>query len=253
MGFTTLYIEEKEDTFVITFNRVEHQNSINMALLQELNMALDMAQAKPRCKVVVLKGQNGVFCTGMDFNEAVRKQTESGSQPYMKTLRRLAAIPKIIVSIVDGKVMAGGVGFAAASDLVIATSRAQFSLSEAIWGLLPSVVLPYLIRRIGFQSAYRMTLTTMPVYAEEARQLHLADVVSETPEETLRLYLRRLSRLDEQTIDDIKRYFKSIWIITQQMEERASAETDRLSSEPRVIENIYNYVTYEKFPWQKEE
>jgi len=266
MEYKTILVNRMDGGITLTINRPEQQNSINPDLLKEINHVLDLAVNDPLCKIIVLQGQGGVFCTGMDFNEISGKHDNftpgqihenrdskevSHSRPYLETIKRFTLIPRIVISVVDGRVMAGGVGLAAASDIVIATPRSQFSLSEALWGLLPSMVTPFLIRRVGFQVAYRMTLTTMPIHAREAYEVHLVDEVTEAPEEVLRRYSLRVSRLDEWTLGNLKQYFRKMWIISNQMEDAAVAETDRLSSEPKVVNNIINFVKYQKFPWSE--
>ena len=169
---------------------------------------------------------------------------------YMALLKRLAASPKVIVSKVDGRVVAGGVGIAAASDLVIASGRAEFSLSEALWGILPCCVLPFLIRRVGFQKAYAMTLTTRPVSAAEAAAMHLVDELTETPDEAIRRLLLRLGLLEDETILELKRYFQKMWILSPEMERVAVAEISRLVAKPRVKQGIANFVATGRFPWE---
>lgn len=259
--FNTLMIERQAGILTVTFNRLSHRNSITPEFLNELNEVLHQVERDNACKIVILQGQAGIFCTGMDLDAAVSREEAQGtpSQPmtdlssggYMQTLRRLSLISRVIVSNVDGQVMAGGVGIAAASDLVIATPRSQFSLSEALWGLMPSMVIPYLIRRVGFQKAYRMTLTTMPVPAAEARDYGLVDELTENPPETLRQFQQRLLKLETSTIGNIKSYFRKMWLVTEELENMAAAETARLMSEPAVRENISNFVKYKKFPWEK--
>lgn len=274
MGYSTILVKESIGGITITFNRLEQQNSINDCLLKEINEVLDLAEKDSNCRIVVFEGQKGVFCTGMDFGEVselesqkvVRQEDryykeeeeyeeeaeESLSNPFMETIRRFSLMPKVIISVVDGRAMAGGIGIIAASDLVIATPRSQFSLSEALWGLLPAMVTPYLIRRVGFQTAYRMTLTTMPISVQEAYEAHLVDEISENPHESVRRFWLRLSKLEESTIQNMKRYFRKMWLITEKMEEVAVREITRLSSHPEVIRNIVNYVKHQKLPWDDE-
>lgn len=256
MNFETILPKEADGKLTITFNREISRNSISTKFLQELNQALDLAEKNSACRMVVLEGQNGIFCTGMDFNEVAETlQGQSGtaadrfSRQYMNTVKRFSLMPKVIVSKVDGQVLAGGVGLAAASDIVIATSRSTFALSEALWGLLPAMVLPYLIRRVGYQKAFNMTLTTAPVSAQEAFGFHLVDEISETPDLDIHRQLQRLLRLEVSTIGRMKEYFRKIWIITEGMEEMAVSETSGLMSHRKVMENIQNFVNYKKFPW----
>jgi polyketide biosynthesis enoyl-CoA hydratase PksH len=264
MTYETLLADYRDGMLTIAFNRPQHNNSINSTLLAELNRALDRAEEDPDCKLVILKGCNGYFCTGMDFQEASEtaeqaagdldaavdpKGKQENMARYLNTIKRLTLIPKTVISVVEGQAMAGGIGLVAASDLVVATPDSQFSLSEAIWGLLPSMVMPFLIRRTGFQPAYRMTLTTLPVLAEEALSIRLVDAVSQQPDQEIRRWWLRISRLSGSTIGNLKHYFRKMWMITEEMEQLAIAETARLSADPQVVQNITNFVKYKKFPW----
>ena len=161
-------------------------------------------------------------------------QNSSPSLAYMTLLKRIAYSPKIMIADVDGTVLAGGVGIVAASDIAIASPRSQFTLSEALWSL-PANLMPYLIRRVGFQKAYLMTLTTQTLTATEAHHINLIDEMTEQSEETIRKYLLRLARLDEKTIIDLKNYFRKLGGLDERIEKIAMDEFDRLIKEPRVI------------------
>ncbi len=253
MAFETIIVKESSIGVTVVLNRLERENSINAALLEELHQMLDMAEQNPELRLIILEGQNGVFCTGMDFKAFAQESEEMKigvSSEFMKILKRFTLSPKVIVSNVDGRVMAGGVGIAAASDIVIATPRTRFNLSEILWGLLPACVTPFLIRRVGFQKAYRMTLTTQSLTAKEAYEANLVDELSQAPEDSIRKLFLKLRRLDESAIRDMKRYFRKMWIITSAMEEAAISEISRLVSDPKVNHNIVNYVNYQKFPWE---
>lgn len=255
MQYSTILIEKSRGITTITLNRVENRNSINQRLLDELQDILTECEQDEACKLIVLQGKDGFFCTGMDFEEASDNYVEgvvynvSNSQPYMDLLRRLRSISKVVISIVDGKVLAGGVGIVAASDIVLSTPRSDFGLSEALWGLMPSMVLPFLVRRTGIQFAYLMTLTTLTIGAEEAYKHHLVDCLTENPQAELRKYFLRLSKINSKTVANIKEYFKKIWIITKEMEDNAVETTDRLTSDPENMNNIYNYQKFGVFPW----
>jgi len=267
--YQTIQVKESNQGFNIIINRPKQRNSLNNTLLEEIGSVLDVAEKKKNCPMIILEGQPEVFCTGQDLEEVTQitsldnlasdKYPEPNnpgesidlSNPYMNMLKRFTTIPKIIVSSIDGQVMAGGVGIAAASDLVIATPRTRFSLSEALWGLLPAMVTPFLIRRTGFQTAYRMALTTIPLSALEAKEINLVDEISEMPEQNIHRLWLRISKLNENTIGNIKKFFRKMWFLDEKMEKKAVAETLQRYSDPEIIENISNYVKYKKFPWDK--
>jgi polyketide biosynthesis enoyl-CoA hydratase PksH len=224
----------------LMINRPEQQNSINATLIDDFHRALDTAEADPECRLLVLEGANGVFCTGMDFAEVAAEAAAANhesmrSEKYIELIHRFTSVPKVVVAKIDGRVTAGGVGLVAASDLVVASPRSQFSLSEALWGLLPCCVLPYLIRRIGFQPAYRMTLTTQAVSAQEALAFHLVDEVANDPDDAIRRWMLRVGRLEEETLRELKQYFRQMWKISAETEEFAVSEITRLVSKPKVI------------------
>lgn len=251
----TLAVRRDQRLMGLKISRPQQGNTINAALIRDLNAALDEAERSTECRTVILEGEPGVFCTGMDFREAASRADANAAETvqidgYMNLLKRFSLSPKVIVCRLDGKVIAGGVGLAAASDLVISTSRTEFSLSEALWGLLPCCVIPFLIRRVGFQKAYAMTLTTRPISAAEAHAIHLVDELSENLDESIRKLTLRLNLLHEETIVDLKRYFQKMWLITPEVEKLAVGEITRLASLPRVRENIANYVANGTFPWE---
>ncbi len=256
LKFETLLAHENGPRLTLTISRPHRANSINSTLIRELGEALDAAESSEHCRIVVLEGSPGVFCTGMDFQETATEPGQSAVESvraaeYMNLLKRLALCSRIVIARLDGKVIAGGVGLAAASDLTIATARTEFSLSEALWGLLPCCVLPFLIRRVGFQKAYAMTLTTRAISAAEAHAIQLVDELTEDPDEALRKMSLRLTMIAPETVLDLKRYFQKMWFVSAEMERLAVDEITRLAAQPRVQQNIANYVTHRKFPWER--
>jgi len=123
---------------------------------------------------------------------------------------RLATGPYVTIAHVRGTANAGGVGFVAASDIVLADETAQFSLSELLFGLYPACVMPFLIRRIGFQKANYFTMMTKPISAMLACEWGLVDAVEPVSEVLLRRHLQRLRRLSKTAIRRYKTYMSRI-------------------------------------------
>jgi polyketide biosynthesis enoyl-CoA hydratase PksH len=253
MEFRTIQLDEQlPGALKITINRIEQHNSINEQLLIDIETVLNIAEQDANNRLVIIQGSGGYYCTGMDFTAVMQNpQRNIESRQYITLLKRLTTIPRVIISLIDGTAMAGGIGLLAASDLVLASAQSQFSLSEALWGLLPCCVLPYLIRRIGYQAAYRLTLTTQPIDGQEAYRLQLVDELTNQPEVVLRKYLLRFSRLDNQTLMDMKAYFQKLWVINDETEQLAINEITRLLQTPRIQQNLTNYLQQGRFPWDK--
>lgn len=262
MTFQTLRVVADPDVLWVTLDRPDQQNAINGRMLGELGEALELAERSPDCRMVVLAGSGGVFCSGMDFADATRSgvtgtgpDTEDlarrGGTEFFGLLERLTAVPRVVVANVDGRVTGGGVGIAAASDLVYASSRSTFGLPEALWGLLPCSVLPFLVRRTGLQPARAMTLSTLPVPAGRACQIGLVDEVADDAEAALRRLRVRLGRLDPATIGDAKSYLARLAPWPVELERLAVDEFTRLMSSPQVQQRLAGFVERQAFPWEQ--
>src|SRR5262249_36321925 len=148
--------------------------------------------------------------------------------------------------------------FVAASDIVLADHTAQFSLSELLFGLFPACVLPFLIRRVGFQKAHYMTLMTQPITVQRAHTWGLVDEYEETSTALLRKYLLRLRRLSKKGITRYKRYMNEIGAGQGQagqgslrgMRSLAVATNHEVFTDPDNLKGIYRYVEEGLFPWQ---
>lgn len=253
-----LLVESRPRVLTVTLNRPAQRNTLTQQVLNELASALDLADRTPDCRVVVLQGRDGFFCTGMDFEELTTRAgapltTAPGDVHYMDVLRRMSSIGKVVISCVDGQAMAGGIGLLAASDLVLATPASRFSLPEALWGLLPACVLPLLIRRVGFHDAYRLTLTTETWDAAQAQQARLVDDVGDRLDDMVRRHVIRSARLDPATVARMKAYFKKMWYLSQAMEQVAVDEIESLVREPRIVDNIRTFMEQKTFPWERRE
>lgn len=253
MNYQTLKISYQNVVQRIQIYRPEANNSINSQLTIELLSALQAAEAEEVVKVIILEGLPDVFCTGMDFGEVATAQTvdpKGRYNAYYDILKQMSQSSKVILSVVRGQVQAGGVGLVAASDLVIADETATFVLSELLFGLLPACVLPFLIRRVGFQKAYRLALTTQAISASEAEKWGLVDECGSSTNQLISKYIRRLKYLPSSGVKDLKNYINQLWIIQSETQDLAVNEISRLITEPTIQEKIKRFQQEGLFPWQ---
>lgn len=252
MNYQTLRINYQSAVQRIQIYRPEVNNSINSQLIQELLLALQAAEGEETVKVVILEGLTDVFCTGMDFQEITDgKLTEpkTSSDIYYNVLKQISQSSKVVISLVRGKVQAGGVGLVAASDLVIADETATFVLSELLFGLLPACLLPFLIRRVGFQKAYRLALTTQEISASEAYNWGLIDEYGSNTNQLISQYVRRLKYLPSSGVKELKNYTNQLWIIQAETQELAVDKISSLIANPTVQEKIKRFQTEGVFSW----
>jgi polyketide biosynthesis enoyl-CoA hydratase PksH len=237
MSYQSILVRVSGKVITIALNRVREHNALNRNLLEEVHAAMDAAEADPAIRAIVIEGQPGTFCTGLDFDDVIsgsreREAIEAGARLYFRTLERFARSPKIVAARIDGRVQAGGVGLVAACDFAICSERSTFQLSEAVLGLMPASLMPFLLRRIGFQNAYLLTLTARQIDARQAAAMSLVDEVSAQPEEGLRRFLVRLEHVPPKTVDSIKGYFRRILPLPPESERLAVTQISDMLEDP---------------------
>jgi len=206
MGYETLTVDRRDGVLTVQLNRPEAGNAINARLVAELGQVVAQCEAADGPSVLVLSGSAEVFCAGGDFQATAASDVAEDPEPLYDLWLRLANGPFVSLAVARGRVNAGGVGLAAACDIVLADGTASFGLSEMLFGLFPACVLPFLIRRVGAQRAHYLTLTTQPVDAAQALAWGLVDAVEDPVEGLLRRHLARLRRLGKPAIGRYKRH-----------------------------------------------
>lgn len=255
MEYQTLRLKREKLAVRLQIYRPEASNSINGCLIDEMLVVMRELEQDTSVKVVALEGLPEVFCTGMDFDEVARdiraaRLEHFDPDAYFSLLKLFSQTSKVVVSLIEGKVNAGGIGFVASSDLAIASEKAVFSLSEALFGLLPACVLPFLVRRTGFQKAHWLTLTTQSISAKRAYEIGLVDEYGDV-QDLFRRYLLRISRLEPRTVQNLKAYMNTLWEIGTETQQRAVDRITSLVHDPEVQGNIQHYVAEGVFPWAK--
>lgn len=256
MGYDTLDVTVEDGVCTAVMNRPDAGNTIDARLVEELRAVVARCERDDGAEpvgVLVLRGSADVFCTGGDLDAAAGRAPVDPEALY-DLWQRLATGPFVTVSAVRGRVNAGGMGFVAASDIVLADRGASFALSELLFGLFPACVLPFLARRIGMQKAHYLTLTTAPVTAETALAWGLADALADAHDggldALLRRHLMRLRRLGKPAVGRYKRYAAGLDAELERCKPAALAANRALFADPEVQRNIRRYVTEMKFPWE---
>lgn len=173
----------------MTLARPELHNAFNEVLIAELTQAFETLGKREDVRVVVLAGEGKSFCAGADVNW-MRKMVDYSQRENVKDAtamaEMLAAIrncPKPVIARVHGAAIGGGVGLAAACDIAVAVRSAVFCLSEVKLGIIPAVISPYVMEKMGPGPMRRYALTAEKFDAAEAMRLGLVSHVVETEAE----------------------------------------------------------------------
>lgn len=171
-------VERRGRTLVITINRPDARNAINLAVSQGLADAVDELDESPELSVAVLTGSGGNFSAGMDL-----KAFAAGEYPYVagRGLGFTEKPPvKPIIAAVEGYALAGGTELVLATDLVVASTTARFGVPEVKRGLVAGGgALLRLPQRIPYQKALELVLTGDTFTADDAAAWGLVNEVAE--------------------------------------------------------------------------
>lgn len=231
----------------ISLVRADRGNTLDTQLLGELERAIDRYEAAS--SVFVLSGAPEVFCLGADL-AANSEDTTVDPDRLFALWMRLANGPFVSIAHVCGPTRGGGVGLAAACDVVVAGANAEFSLPELIFGLTPACVFPFLARRVGPHRARQMALTTLPVGVVQALDWGLVDAWGEDSMQIVRRYLMRLRRLPKEAIKGFKD-FLSVHDGELAQRRELSVSTNRaMFADPRVLARLNRYARDGLFPWE---
>jgi enoyl-CoA hydratase len=166
---------------VITINRPESRNAVNLAVSQGLADAVDELDENPELSVAILTGAGGNFCAGMDLKAFAAGEVVAIPGRGIGFTERPPRKP--IIAAVEGYALAGGTEVVLATDLVVASKSAKFGIPEVKRGLIAAggglLRLPH---RIPYQKALELALTGDSFTAEQGEAWGFVNVVTEPGE-----------------------------------------------------------------------
>ena len=172
-----LQIERQGPVARVWLNRPDIRNAFNEASISALAGAFTGLGADPGVRAIVLGGRGKVFCAGADLGWMrtmagyTWEQNRADAQALAGMLWAIYSCPVPVVGRIHGDCYAGGMGLAAACDILVAADVATFCLSEARLGLLPATISPYVIRALGEQASRRYFTTAERFGAAKAHEL----------------------------------------------------------------------------------
>ncbi len=184
MNYQTLKIDRRGASAWIWMNRPDVHNAFDETLIAELTAAFAALDAEEGVRAIVLAGEGKSFSAGADLNW-MKRQGAAPPEQNLADARKLAALFRTIsschtptVARVHGAALGGGMGLACASDICVASTKAQFATSEVRLGIIPAAIGPYVLRAIGERQAYRYFQTAERITAElDARVQQVVDAL----------------------------------------------------------------------------
>jgi methylglutaconyl-CoA hydratase len=168
----------------ISISRPEVRNAFDETVIAALTAAAKDAAQDATLRAIVLSGEGAAFCAGADLGwmmKAVaytRQDNLRDAEDLARMLELLDSLPVPLIGRVHGAALGGGVGLVAVCDIVVAADDAVFAFSEAKLGILPAVISPYVLAKIGASAARELFLTAARFDALRAREIGLVHRVA---------------------------------------------------------------------------
>ena len=203
----------------VQLNRPEVRNAFNETLIAELHDWARGVAVSAGTRAAVISGAGKSFCAGADLSWMARSVDYSHEQNVADATRLAAMfealdqLPVPLIGRVHGAALGGGSGLAAVCDIVVAEEQAVFGFTEVKLGILPGVISPYALAKIGRSAARELFLTGAKFSAQRAREIGLVHAV--VPEarldDTVTQYLREVLSAGPEAVAGAKQIIRTAW------------------------------------------
>jgi methylglutaconyl-CoA hydratase len=243
----------------ITMHRPEVFNAFDETMIRELELAFATLAHDPAVRVIVLAGEGKHFSAGADL-QWMRRASEADAEWNLADARRFAGMlariescPKPTVARVQGAALGGGVGLTAACDIAVVADNASFSVSEAKFGILPSVIGPHVVNAVGRRAAKRLALTTARIPAGEALRIGLVHevVALDQLDAAVDAVVKELLAGGPQAQAEIKQLFAQLEVgpITPEVRELTAQTIARVRTTPEAKTGFAAFLEKRPAPW----
>ena len=218
MTYQTIETEKRAGAAFIWLNRPDLRNAFNETTVAELADAVAAASRDDDARAIVIGGRGKAFCAGADLAWMrqmagyTREENVADAEALARMLHAIYASPKPTLARLQGDCYAGGIGIAAACDIVVCVRSAVFCLSETKLGLIPATIGPYVLRAIGAREASRFMLSAERFDAVEAHRIGLAQVLAdaESLDRQVEGFLEHFSRTSPEALKAAKQLIRDL-------------------------------------------
>ena len=222
MAYEHLIVTRDGAVEYLTLNRPDVRNAFNEHVIGELTEWASLAReaaARHDIRAVVIAGAGKIFCAGADvtwMSKTVHYTKDENLRDAMAMSRMFAAInelPVAVIGRIQGAALGGGAGLAAVCDIVVAEDTALFGFTETKLGILPAVISPFVLAKIGQAAARELFLTGARFSAARAKAIGLVHEVVAAAEldATVNRYVQELLSAGPEAIAAAKALIPMVW------------------------------------------
>ncbi len=257
----TIKTTQDNDIFRITLNRPEVHNAFHPEMISELTDIFRSVQTRQDIRVIVLNGEGPSFCSGADLNW-MKSMVNFSFEENMKDAEKFhdlltAAMETLtpIIGRVHGHVFGGGLGLLAICDIVAAETQTQFCFSEVRIGLVPAIILPFVLLKVAPSWIREYALTAQSFDTALAKEMRLIQFFGhlKVVDEYVNRHIDMLRCSGPEAIRETKRILNTA--SGHYIHETSKAETIRIISERRISkegqEGLRTFFDKQKPHWLK--
>jgi methylglutaconyl-CoA hydratase len=245
----------------VTLDRPEIHNALNEELIGRLTQTFKDLGNRQEVRAIVLQGNGKSFCAGADLNWTKRvarftpEENRRDAQTAIEMFLTIVRCPKPVIARVHGAALGGGSGLVAACDISIATENAQFGFTEVKLGIVPALISPFVVARIGAANAREYFLTGEKFSASTAHSIGLVNHVVPSEADMDALIETKLGHILGASTAAIAATKELILTVAGQPVESMSSTTAEASVRSRASSDaqagVSAFLSHGKPPWVK--
>lgn len=180
--------KNEKGTLTITLNRPEVHNAFNDEVIEKICDIFDEIERDDSLATIVITGEGKSFCAGADLNwmksmiNYSQEENVADSQKLAEMFKKIDTCPLPVIGKVNGHALGGGVGLLAVCDYVLASDKGKFGFTEVNLGLIPAVISPFCIKKIGISQARALFISAEKFDAHLGQKIGLIHKVFEAEE-----------------------------------------------------------------------
>ena len=203
----------------LTLNRPDVRNAFNAEMIAELSSWATELPRSSDVRAVVIGGAGKVFCAGADATWLAKSAAYSDddnvrdAMATSRMFRTIDELPVPVIGRVHGAAIGGGAGLTAVCDVVVAADDAVFGFTEVKLGIIPAVISPFVLNKIGASAARELFVTGARFPAARAYKIDLVHAVVPAPDldTTIERYLAEILASGPEAIAAAKKLVRDVW------------------------------------------
>lgn len=258
MPYDTLLTRREKGVEYLTLNRPDVRNALNDTMIGELGQWAAATRQDVDARVVVVGGVGSTFSAGADARwmaktvSYTREQNVEDALALSQVFSAINTLPMPVVGRVQGAAIGGGAGLCAICDIVVADEQAVFGFTEVRLGIVPAIIAPFVIEKIGRSAARALFLSGTRFAAARARDIGLVHVIAplDRLDEALDACVRDLKAGGAEALAAAKALLAEVWTLSPADAQRRTAEViaaRRVSAEGQ--EGLHAFLEKRKPAW----